>query len=222
MSNKKLLEELRKLTPNFKINEEESFSIKDAIEPEDRFREEDEDDSEDKSNAELDFEDELNGEEDEDEKGVDIDGDGEEDDIHSLNMLKSAFNSSDEETQHALVSFARMLVDNDVDVNTLNQFLDEVDVMDDDVEDFEDAIDDEDIFSTDDEEDFEDDEEDENTEEDDEDKKEESFEGDEDIDDLKTSMYESMNEDYFEEDDRVHFTNESAMSDDFGMRDFLD
>lgn len=144
MDNRKnLLEELRKLTPNFKFNEmdERDTSVKDIISPEDSYEDdEDEEDSYEKDRLEDDDSDEY---EEEGEEGEDIDGDGEADDLHAINILKNAYNSSEEEVKNSIVSLARLIVDNDIDIESIEQFLDEVDIDhdEDDEDEFGDAED---------------------------------------------------------------------------------
>lgn len=188
---KSLLEELRELTSEFNISEEKP-SLKDIVDDEDKYA-----DIEDSTyeEDELSDEEEMEHDEEDDENDFDIDDDGEEDDVHDLYLLKSAFNATEDESKHILISFVKLVLDNSVTLESLEQFLNEVDYEDED----EDELSDEEIFS--DEEDFdsedeEDNEEDEDTEEDEE---------------------EDIEEDYI--------TNEALMIDEYdtgGMEQFLD
>ena len=206
MDNKKLLEELRASVGNYKpekSKKEEKLDIEDIVEPKDKYKEDDEDLDDYMDSDEEEEEDH----EEEDEEGIDLDGDGEADDIHSLHVLKTNFNASDEETQHAIASFLKMVVENDIDLETLSQFVEDLDYGDEDEEE---------------------EEEDEFGEEDNEDE----F-GEEDEDEDMFNDGEEEEEDEFghkqesdmERIDRDFFTNEAVIMDsmyDVGMNDLLD
>ena len=122
---KSLLESLRDLTPRFNYGKSEEevkgLSIRDIAEP----KEDDEDDlSLDSQNLE---DDEHSDHEEDGEEGEDEDGDGDEDNVHALSKLKNAFESSDDEIKHALIMFTRIMLDTEIDLDTLQQFIDEVD-----------------------------------------------------------------------------------------------
>ena len=131
MDNKRLLEELRASVGNYKpekSKKEEKLDIEDVVEDEDRYKEDDEDlddyaDSDNEDTEEY---------EDEDEEGIDLDGDGEADDIHGLHVLKSNFNAVDEETQNSIAGFLKMVVENEIDLDTLSQFVEDLDYGDED------------------------------------------------------------------------------------------
>lgn len=170
MNSKKLLEELRKLTPNFSLNEEEQqeqedsldekeYSVKDVLDDEDK-------DVEDESEVEEledleDEEEQEHDEEDDNDEIMDLDGDGEADDVHAITLLKSAYNASSEDTQHAIVSIIKLIYDNDIDMDSIEKFLDEVDFDVEDEDDFSDLDDDLLDMPSDDEDELEDEEEDE-------------------------------------------------------------
>lgn len=166
MDSKKLLEELRKLTPNFSLKEDKEYSVKDALGDEDRDVE-NTDDVEELKDLEDEAEQEHD-EEDDNEEILDVDGDGEADDVHAISLLKSAYNASSDETKHAVVSIVKLIFDNDIDMDSIDKFLDEVDfdVEDDEADDLDDFEDD--MFDEpSDEDDFEDEKEDEESEEED-------------------------------------------------------
>jgi hypothetical protein len=149
---KNLLESLRKLTPNFKLSEEGmDMSVRDIIEPQDMHGEDDSDKPDTNDSEEGDFNaDDLDGEE-----GEDLDDDGDDDDINALDTLKDMYDASDEDTQKIIGTVAQMIVDNDIDLDTLQQFIETIDVED------EEEISDEDVWGEDDLENHEESEEDE-------------------------------------------------------------
>jgi U3 small nucleolar RNA-associated protein 25 len=196
MDKKSLLEDLRELTSEVGISEKDEPSIKDIVDDEDRYVDDEEDTYEE---DQLEDEERMEHDEEDDEEDFDMDGDGEEDDVHSLYLLKSAFNATDDEDKHILVSFAKMLLDNDIDLASLGQFVEEIDYEDE--EDMEDELNDEDIFD-DDVADFE--------EEEDEEEEEESSEEDEELEEDLSSA------------DRTFFTNEAAIIDIFDTNDMGD
>lgn len=195
MDKRSLLEDLRKLTSEVGISEKDEPSIKDIIDDEDRYIDDEKDTYEE---DQLEDEERMEHDEEDDEEDFDIDGDGEEDDVRSLHLLKSAFNATEDEDKHILVSFTKMLLDNDIDLSSLGQFIEEIDYED--GEDIEDEFNDEDIF--DDEEDMEDEFNDgEDAEEDEE---------DEELEEDLNSV------------DRTFFTNEAAIVDIFDTNDMGD
>lgn len=124
--NKKLLESLRKLTPNFKLSEEDEMSVRDIIEPQDIHGEDSSDlpDMDDREEAGEEADDLEN------EEGEDLDGDGEDDDINALDTLKDMYDASDEDTKKTIGTLTQMIVDNDIDLDTLKEFLEQIDLED--------------------------------------------------------------------------------------------
>lgn len=187
---KNLLSDLRKLTESFDLDEfdelddeDEIPSVGDAI----------------KSNPD--------GEEDEfgdDQDGEDIFGDKGMDDTdnQSIDMLKDAFETAPDDVKDALVSMMKLVVDNNIDMETLEKFLDEVDIE------VEDEFDDE--VPTDDEDNFDDDDygDDEFPSDDEEDDEHESYDEYEEYD--ESSEYEYDESDEFGDDEFGYDTFESA------------
>ena len=206
---KSLLESLRELTPSFKYEREEDeledLSVRAIAEPE-------EDEEESLDSQSLDDEEHSDHEE-EDEEGEDVDGDGDEDNVHALSKLTNAFESSPEEVQHALIMFTRIMIDTNVDIDTLQQFIDDVDEgEEEDEEDYEDdgeGFDNEDDMYG-----QEDEEGEESSEEDEEEPNESLSDEDEEYNEFKNELFESSRSTYF--------TNESIVADEFDMFDLLD
>lgn len=220
-SNKSLLESLRALTPSFKYEAEdaEDISLRDAAE-----LGRDEEDEESLESQELSDE-EHEEHEDEEENGEDLDDDGDEDNTHALVKMKRAFDSSEEEMRHAIVMFARILVDTDADIDTIKQFIDDVDLVDEDEDagleeepedeegDFEDE---DDMYGP------EDDYETEEPEDDEEPNESVSDEEDE-FQEFKNELYESLADvEIYESDRDSYFTNEAAIADDYDLLDMLE
>ena len=215
---KSLLENLRELTPSFKYEREEDeledLSVRAIAEPE-------EDEEESLDSQSLDDEEHSDHEE-EDEEGEDVDGDGDEDNVHALSKLTNAFESSPEEVQHALIMFTRIMIDTNVDIDTLQQFIDDVDEgEEEDEEDYEDdgeGFDNEDDMYG-----QEDEEGEESTEEDEEESNESVSEEDEEYSEFKNELYESLADvEQFESNRGTYFTNESIVADDYDMFDLMD
>jgi len=215
---KSLLESLRELTPSFKYEREEDeledLSVRAIAEPE-------EDEEESLDSQSLDDEEHSDHEE-EDEEGEDVDGDGDEDNVHALSKLTNAFESSPEEVQHALIMFTRIMIDTNVDIDTLQQFIDDVDEgEEEDEEDYEDdgeGFDNEDDMYG-----QEDEEGEESTEEDEEESNESVSEEDEEYSEFKNELYESLADvEQFESNRGTYFTNESIVADDYDMFDLMD
>ena len=197
MANKKLLEELRRLTPDFQVNEDDEEdhepSVKDIIPQEDRYHDDEED-----HEPEDDYSDDEDADEyEEDEESGEEDEEGEPKDIHAVHILKSAYNSSEDDVKDAIISLARLIVENDIKPEAIEQFLDDVDVDHD-----EEAEGHDDEYTEEDE--YEEPSEEEN----------ESYDGDD---------YEkALEEEYGDSIGKVSFLNESIAYDEFDSTDFGD
>ena len=206
MDNKKLLESLRSLTPSIKLNEEDELEDKKSIE--DILDDSDENDDDDSTSNKESDDDESDDDYEEEEEEEEESDDDSEHDIHSLNILKKALNSSDDLTRHSIITLARLIVDNDIKSETIEQFLDEVDTdhdeSDDDDEFDEPMPDDEEAGEADDEEAGEAGDEDEAGEEGDADESE------------------SFEEDWDGTIESSHFLNEGAIAEEYEMKDFLE
>lgn len=208
---KSLLENLRKLTPSFKYEREddelEGLSVRAIAEPT-------EDDEDSMDSQDLDDQEHSDHEE-EEEEGEDLDADGDEDNVHALSKLTSAFESSPEEVQHALIMFTRIMIDTNVDIDTLQQFIDEVDEGEEEEEEGEE----DDGEGFDNEDDMYGEEDDEEESEEDE---EESEEPNESVVDEDEEEYNEFKNELFESSRSTYFTNEAMVADEFDMFDMLD